>query len=156
MQLHELKPLHKNKKPKRIGFGGKHGTHSGRGVKGQTSRPSFRLQPIIRGLIKRYPKLRGHRSRAMILNAASRVVIVNLDILEKKFNSEEKITPETLSEKGIVGKIRGEMPTIKILGDGKLTKALIVENCLTSKKAKEAIEKAGGKITAKTTSHVDR
>jgi len=91
----------------------------------------------------------------MILNAASQVVIVNLDILEKKFNSEEKVTPETLSEKGIVGKIRGEMPKIKILGDGKLTKALIVENCLTSKKAKEAIEKAGGKIIEQITD-VDR
>lgn len=38
MQLHELKPKHKAKKKKRVGRGGKRGTFSGRGVKGQKAR----------------------------------------------------------------------------------------------------------------------
>jgi ribosomal protein L15 len=38
------------------------------------------------------------------------------------------------------------MPKVKILGKGILTKVVIVENCDISKKAKEKIEKAGGKI----------
>ncbi len=61
MQLHELRPKHKLKKKKRIGRGGKTGTYSGRGVKGQKSRAGAKFEPIIRGLIKRYPKLRGYR-----------------------------------------------------------------------------------------------
>ena len=61
MQLHELRPKHKIKKRKRIGRGGKRGTYSGRGMKGQKSRAGARFEPIIRGLIKRYPKLRGYK-----------------------------------------------------------------------------------------------
>ncbi|MCX6762396.1 MAG: uL15 family ribosomal protein [Candidatus Moranbacteria bacterium] len=37
--------------------------------------------------------------------------------------------------------------TIKILGDGKLSKKLTIEKCLVSKVAKEKIEKAGGKVS---------
>ena len=43
MQLHQLKPIHKKKKPKTRGRGGKRGTYSGRGMKGQKSRPSSQL-----------------------------------------------------------------------------------------------------------------
>jgi len=59
MQLHELKPIHKLKKRKRVGRGGKKGTYSGRGIKGQKSRAGRKLKPAIRELIKRYPKIRG-------------------------------------------------------------------------------------------------
>jgi large subunit ribosomal protein L15 len=61
MQLHEIKPIYKIKKKKRIGRGGKRGTYSGKGIKGQKSRAGTRFEPIIRGLIKRYPKLRGYK-----------------------------------------------------------------------------------------------
>ena len=61
MQLHELKPIHKKKQPKRVGRGGKKGTYSGRGMKGQKSRAGRRLPPVIREMIKRYPKLRGYK-----------------------------------------------------------------------------------------------
>ena len=55
MQLHELKPKHKRKKGKRIGRGGKRGTYSGRGVKGQMTRAGRKMVPPIRQLIKKYP-----------------------------------------------------------------------------------------------------
>jgi len=64
MQLHELQPTHKTKTSKRIGRGGKKGTYSGRGMKGQKSRAGARMQPLVRELIKRYPKLRGYRRKA--------------------------------------------------------------------------------------------
>lgn len=64
MQLHELKPKHKRKKRKRVGRGGKRGTYSGRGIKGQKARAGRRLKPVIRELIKRYPKLRGYKFKA--------------------------------------------------------------------------------------------
>jgi len=71
---------------------------------------------------------------------------MNLDILEKKFNAGEKVTPEILLEKKIIRKIKGRMPQVKILGKGEIKKALMIESCQLSKAAKEKIEKAGGKI----------
>jgi len=143
MQLHQLKPIHKLKKKKRIGRGGKRGTYSGRGIKGQKARAGRRLKPIIRDLIKRYPKLRGYRFKSKIKNQKAKIMIVNLEILEKKFKEGEKVNPQILLEKKIINKIKGKMPRVKILGKGKITKNLIIENCQISKQAKEKIEKLG-------------
>lgn len=63
MQLHELQPLHANKEEKRIGRGGKRGTTSGRGTKGQMSRAGRRVRPAQRDLIQRLPKLRGFANK---------------------------------------------------------------------------------------------
>lgn len=162
MQLHQLKPKHKLRKPKRVGRGGKRGTYSGRGLKGQRSRAGRKFKPAIRGLIKRYPKLRGYRFKSKIKSASwrtkSKIAILNLEILEKRFNSEEKITPEILLERKIIRRIKGRLPKVKILGPGRhppttlpqkrapLTKKLIIEGCQVSKSAREEIEKAGGSI----------
>lgn len=140
MQIHQLKPKHKLKNKKRIGRGGKRGTYSGKGVKGQKSRAGKKFEPIIRGLIKRYPKLKGYKFKAKPDFGA----VVNLSVLEKKFNSEEQINPNLLIEKKIIRRIRKKAPIVKILGKGKLTKALTIKNCKVSKTAKEKIEKAGG------------
>ncbi len=142
MQLHELRPIHKNRGKRRIGRGGKKGTYSGKGMKGQNSRAGRKMVPIIRELIKRYPKLRGYRSFA--LNDYS--VAVNLDVLEKNTEAGEVINPANLIKKGIINKIKGRMPEVKILGTGKLTKSLIIQNCKVSKSAKAAIEKSSGTI----------
>lgn len=142
MQLHQLKPIHKLKKRKRVGRGGKRGTYSGRGVKGQKARAGRKLPPVIRELIKRYPKLRGYRHGGRPKETA----IINIKFLEKKYNKGETINPESLIKKGIIRKIKGRIPKVKILGSLGLTKSLIIENCQISKNAKEIIEKAGGKI----------
>ncbi|MDO8424521.1 MAG: uL15 family ribosomal protein [bacterium] len=146
MQLHELQPLHKVKKGKRVGRGGAHGTYSGKGLKGQNSRAGRKFKPIIRELIKRYPKLRGYRFKPQNLSPKFQIVILNLGILEKKFEAGEKVNPEVLVERKIIGKIKGIMPRVKILGEGEITKALTIEGCLASKSAKEKIEKAGGTL----------
>ena len=151
MQLHQLKPIHKPKKARRVGRGGKRGTYSGRGQKGQKSRAGHRFQPVIRELIKKYPKLRGYRFKSKITPGGqkSKIAILNLDILGEKFTSREKINPKTLLEKKIIRRIKGKVPKVKILGEGKITKALTVEDCLISKQAREKIEKAGGTIKIK-------
>lgn len=59
MQLHELQAIHENKEAQRIGRGGKRGTTSGRGQKGQKSRSGHRIRPAVRDMIQRLPKLRG-------------------------------------------------------------------------------------------------
>lgn len=142
MQLHELRPIHKLKRSKRVGRGGKRGTYSGRGIKGQKARAGRKLKPIIRELIKKYPKLRGYKFKSK----KEKIAIVNLNVLEKKFKEGETVNPKILLERKIVRKIKGKVPKVKILGRGELTKSLIIENCQVSKNAKEKIEKAKGAI----------
>ena len=142
MQIHELKPTHKNKAKKRVGRGGHKGTYSGKGMKGQSSRAGRKMVPIIRELIKRYPKLKGYRRFVLAKNLA----IVNLQDLEKNTKDGEIINAENLLKKGMIVNIKGKTPDLKILGTGKLTKKLVFENCKFSKTAKEAVEKAGGSI----------
>ncbi|MFH1462213.1 MAG: 50S ribosomal protein L15 [bacterium] len=144
MQLHQIKPKHKRPKRKKVGRGGKRGTYSGRGMKGQKSRAGRRMKPVVRELIKRYPKLRGYRFK--VKTEKSQIVTLNLEVLDKVFNSGDKITPEALLEKKLINKIKGRKPKVKILGQGKLTKDFNFEGCQFSKTAKEKIEKAGGAI----------
>lgn len=142
MQLHQLKPNKRSKK-KRIGRGGKRGTYSGRGVKGQKSRAGRKMQPSIRELIKRYHKLRGYRYSPLV----KVVKLINLDVLEKNFQAGDKVSPGILLKKDLIGKIKNKIPPVKILAKGVIKKKLAIEGCLVSKAAKEAIEKAGGKIS---------
>jgi len=146
MQLHEIQPVHRLKKKKRLGRGGKKGDYCGKGMKGQKSRAGRKFQPFIREWIKKYPKLRGYKNKPKVKGRGLKVIILNLEILEKQFNSGEKISPNVLLEKGVVCKMKGRIPQVKILANGKLTKKLIIEGCLFSKQAEEKIKKAGGKI----------
>jgi len=143
MQVHQLQPKHISKDRKIVGRGGKKGTYSGKGNKGQASRAGRKMVPIIRELIKRYPKLKGYRRFEM----QETVAVVNLDILEKHMKDEETVNPEILMQKGLVNSIKGKNPEVKILAKGTLSKKITVENCKVSAKAREAIEKAGGKVS---------
>ncbi len=142
MQIHELQPKHKNHGKKRVGRGGKKGTYSSRGMKGQNSRSGRKFMPMIRELIKRYPKLKGYRRFVFEDNT----IVLNLDVLEKIAETGKIINPSFLVAKDIVEKQKGQLPEIKILGNGKLTKKILVENCKVSASAKTAIEKAGGSV----------
>jgi len=130
MQLYQLKPIHKPKKKKRIGRGGKRGTYSGRGIKGQKARAGRKIRPEIRDFIKKIPKKRGYRFKAK-----PKPEIVNLKDLEKHFRDGEIVSPETLFKKGLIGKVKKK--GVKILGKGKLTKKLEFKNCKISKSVKK-------------------
>jgi large subunit ribosomal protein L15 len=69
--------------------------------------------------------------------------IVNLNVLEKHFNPNDIIDPEILLKKKIIKKIKFG---VKILGDGEITKPLIVKAHSFSASAREKIERAGGKV----------
>lgn len=142
MQIHQVIPKTKSRKGKYIGRGGKRGTYSGRGIKGQKARAGRKMRPEIRDLIKKLPKKRGYRFKSFQKDA----VILNLDILNKNFADNSEITPKILAEKGLVKTSGGKIPTVKILGDGEISKKLSVSGCLISKSAKEKIEKAGGSV----------
>jgi len=136
MQLHQVKPIHKQKSKKRVGRGGKRGTFSGKGVKGQKSRAGRKMRPELRDFIKKIPKKRGYRFKS--INRKPKVV--NLRNLEKFFNDGDLVNPEILLEKGIVARIKGKVPEVKILGAGELKKKLKIENCLMSESVKKAVE----------------
>ena len=142
MQLHQIKPNHIRKTKKRVGRGGKRGTYSGRGNKGQKARAGRRFQPIVREILKRYPKLRGYKFSSQDKN----FVIVKLDDLQSKFSDGQLINPKILLGKGIIGRIKGRIPQVKILGNGSIKKKLTIQDCQISKSAQEKIEKAGGKV----------
>ena len=142
MQIHQLQPKHRNKGKKRVGRGGRKGTYSGRGMKGQKQRAGRKMVPLIREIIKRYPKLRGYRFNTK----ENYQLTLNVGFLEKKFQEGDLVSPQTLIEKRIIHKIKGKTPSIKILATGAIKKPLIIENCQLSKKAKSEIEKAGGTI----------
>jgi len=140
MQLHDLKSKDEKDK-KRVGRGGARGTYCGRGVKGQKARAGSGGEPLIRRIIKRYPKLRGYRRTSGRKNA-----VVNVGSLENSFEDGEKITPEALVEKGLIRRKDGKIPPIKILGEGKLENSLTIESCQVSASAEKKIKKAGGTV----------
>lgn len=142
MQLHQIKPKTKNKKHKRVGRGGKRGTYSGRGIKGQKARAGRKMRPEMRDIIKKLPKKRGYRFASF----QEKPAVVNLGLIDKYFKEGEKITPKLLVEKELVKKIGGKIPLIKLLGAGEVSKKLTVAGCRISKSAKEKIEKLGGNV----------
>lgn len=144
MQIHELRPAHRLKKKKRVGRGGKRGTYSGRGQKGQRARAGAKIKPMERELILRIPKRRGlgfPRPRK-----GAPIVTIPMTLLEKHFENGEVVSPAALVEKGLVDREAGRIPRVKILGSGKFAKRLSIEGCAFSKSAKHAIEAAGGSI----------
>jgi len=68
MQIHNLKRLHKNKKDRMVGRGGKHAKTSGRGGKGQTARAGNKRRPELRDIIKKLPKNRGYQFNSVRKN----------------------------------------------------------------------------------------
>ena len=143
MQLHELQPTHKTKTSKRIGRGGKRGTYSGRGMKGQNSRAGRRKQaPRVKALFKRYHKLRGFQFKPV----TDRSLILNIKDLEVNFKEGDTVNPKVLAENKIISARKSMELTVKILGVGRLTKKLNIEGCLVSKTAEEKITKLGGII----------
>jgi len=147
MQIHQVKPTIKKKAKKLIGRGGKRGTYSGRGSKGQRAH-GVRVRPHLRDIIKRLPKKRGYRFHSI----QHKPVVINLVLLEKKFKEGDKITPKVLVEAGIVGLIKGKVPEVKLLGSGNVTKKLLVAECQISGSARKKIIKAGGQISEQVTS----
>lgn len=141
MQLHTLKREHPNKKPQQVGRGGTRGKTSGRGGKGQTARAGNKRRPQMRDIIKKIPKLRGYRFASHDTKPSP----VNVGALNV-FAAGSVISPTTLFENGLVRRVGGKLPVVKILGTGDITVKISVEGCVVSKAAKEKIEKAGGTI----------
>lgn len=145
MQLHEIRPTIKKKNRKRVGRGGKRGTYSGKGQKGQKSRAGAGIKPGFRGgdtpLWKKFHKARGATKKLDIKRSGFQLhhpkpAIVNLKDLDRKFGDGEVVLPKTLMEKRLVKKIKHG---VKILGKGELRKKLVFKDVAMSKSVKERI-----------------
>lgn len=144
MQLHELKPKIKNKSKKIRGRGGKRGSFSGRGIKGQKSRAGRRMRPQLRDIIKKIPKKRGYKFKPV----REDIPKVSIDIINKKFQNGETITPLKLFRYGLIKNLGKKKLKAKILSDGELNKKISVFGCEISKSAREKILKAGGAVNS--------
>lgn len=143
MQIHQL-TVKKRKAKKTIGRGGKRGTYSGKGNKGQKARSGASIDPLFEGgrssLVERLKKVRGFKS----LHAKK--AVVKLSALDKTFKDGDIVSIESLVNTKLVSKANSK-DGVKILSVGEISKKLTVSaNILLSQTAKDAIIKAGGTI----------
>ncbi|TSA44105.1 50S ribosomal protein L15 [bacterium] len=140
MQIHELRSKFKVQKKKRVGRGGKRGTTSGKGQKGQKSRSGHRIRPAERDIISKLPKLRGVKNQSKIKPETE------LDVRSlAKLAVNGLVNKKILLEKGIIKRISEK---VKVLSNGEVTGAITLEGIQVSAGAKAKIEKAGGKVMA--------
>ena len=140
--------VQQGRKKKRVGRGGASGKNAGRGHKGQRSRAGRRIRPALRDILQRLPKRRGHnKNRARGVRIRPAVREVSLHTLATYFSANDLVSPKVLLERGIVTRVRGRVPRVKIVASGALSTPLRISRCEASSVAREMIEKAGGTIT---------
>lgn len=145
MQLENLKPAQgATTKKVRVGrgIGSGIGKTSGKGHKGQNARSGGGVKAGFEGgnipLIRKMA-IRGFNNK----NNKKVYATINVGDLEG-FEPNTVITAELLYELRLIGKLQPY--GLKILGDGELTKPLIVKANKVTASAREKIEKAGGRI----------
>jgi large subunit ribosomal protein L15 len=146
MALNNLRPPRGAKHAKKRigrGQGSGQGKTAGRGHKGAKSRSGFKFKRGFEGgqmpLHRRVPK-RGFHNPFRV-----EYEVVNLDTLGAKFEAGTVVTPELLSERGLIG--RADRP-IKVLARGEVGKALTVHAHKFSGKAAQKLMAAGGTAEA--------
>jgi large subunit ribosomal protein L15 len=143
MKLNSIYPNEgATKTRKRVGRGVGSGTGktSGKGEKGQNARSGGGVRPGFEGgqlpLFRRLPK-RGFSNAKF----KTRYAVINLSDLNR-FEDGAVVSPELLKEMGI---LKNQLDGVKVLGNGKLEKKLVVKAHKFSSVAQEQIEKLGGK-----------
>ena len=145
MKIHELSPaVGSNKDVKRIGrgHGSGNGKTAGKGHKGVKARSGPNKRAGFEGgqmpLTRRVPK-RGFNNHFRKVYS-----IVNLSVLNT-FEAGSVVDKEVLLDKGLIKEVKNDAG-LKVLGNGEITVAITVKAAKISESAKEAIEKAGGKV----------
>ncbi len=144
MKLHELSPAPGSKfNSKRVGrgHGSGFGKTSGKGQKGQKARSGGKVRVGFEGgqmpLMRRIPK------RGFTNVFKKEYNLVNLSDLNK-FAEGTVVTIDLLQKEGMLKKLAPY--GLKVLGNGKLDKALTVKANKFSESATAKITKAGGKV----------
>ncbi|UCC29887.1 MAG: 50S ribosomal protein L15 [Phycisphaerales bacterium] len=132
----------RDRRRKRVGRGrgSGHGKTCGRGNKGAGQRSGWRQRGMQEGgqmpTFRRMPK-RGFSNARF----TTRYNIVNVGLLESRFEPGAHVTPQALLKAGLVRHLRYP---VKVLGDGTLATKLIVDAAKFSSSAMEKIQAAGG------------
>jgi large subunit ribosomal protein L15 len=145
MKLESLKPAYgATHREKRLGRGeasGKGGT-STKGNKGGQSRAGYKIKMAHEGgqmpIQRRLPK-RGFKNNNRI-----EYKVFNLGQIDQLIEKHE--IPEFSAENLYINNLIGQFDRVKILGNGELKSKIAFKVDAVSKKAKEAIESAGGSI----------
>lgn len=142
MKLHELSPAPGSvRESKRIGrgHGSGQGKTAGKGHKGQKARAGRGIRPGFEGgqmpLQRRVPK-RGFNNIF-----AEEIATINVSSLNN-FDEGTVIDLDAMKNAGLVRKNSG---SVKVLGNGELSKKVTVKAAAFSESAKSKIEAAGGK-----------
>ena len=141
LTLHTLKPARGSRTRRfRVGRGNASGsgTTAGRGTKGQRARSGGRNKLKLKGIkqmLLRIPKNRGFTSGIIHPHA------VTFEQLDRWYKGGERVVLADLQKRHLVP---ANVPGIKIINTGTITKKLIFVNASASAEAKKAIEKAGG------------
>jgi large subunit ribosomal protein L15 len=142
MQLNDLSPAEGSVKAKKRlgrGVGSGWGKTSGKGHKGQKARSGGTVKPGFEGgqmpLQMRLPKF----------GFSSRVGRVTAEVRSGELNKVEGdvVNLESLRKAGVIS---ASIKRAKVMLSGEVTRKLTVEGVGVTKGAKEAIEKAGGKV----------
>ena len=143
MKLNELKSAEGSRQVGRRvgrGYGSGLGKNCGTGHKGQNSRSGGGVRIGFEGgqtpIYRRSPK------RGFTNYTEKEYATINVSDLET-LKDGTKVTLETLKEQGI---LKTKYDTLKVLGNGKLTKKLTVVANKFTKSAEKAIVDAGGSI----------
>ena len=141
MELSNLQPaagsVHSDNFRRGRGHASGNGKTAGKGHKGQKAR-SGAPRPGFEGgqmpLYRRLPK------RGFTNINSKEIVGINVSVLER-FENDSVVSVETLLETGV---IKNPQDGVKILGNGELTKKLVVKANAFSEGAKAKIEAVGG------------
>lgn len=142
MKLNKLAPAAGSKNsPKRLGrgIGSGLGKTSGKGHKGQKARSGGYHKVGFEGgqmpLQRRLPKFG--------FTSVSKRYVVEIRLHELNNVVADEVTLYTLKDFGL---IRKDIKTVKVIASGEIQKAFRLKGIACTKGAKEAIEKAGGKV----------
>lgn len=143
LTLQSNKGARKKRKIVGRGNGSGHGTYSTRGMNGQRQRTGSSKKPGFEGgqtpLFRKMPKLKGFNNPNHIKYQPVNVKSLN------SFDDGQEVDIIKLFEKNL---INNKNHPVKILGDGELTKKLIIKVDKISASARQKIEKAQGTIVA--------
>lgn len=144
--LSTLKNTHrKQSNPKRVGrgIGSGKGKTCSRGTKGAKARSGYKRRLGYEG--GQYPVFRKIPIRGFSRGRFQECGFsINLGLLDIYFKEGDVVNLQTLRERGILSS--KESPVIKVLGNGKLTKKLILEVHAVSKSVQEKVAESKGEI----------
>jgi len=141
MNLSNLSPAKGSKQSDNFrrgrGHGSGNGKTAGKGHKGQKARSGAPRPGFEGGQLPLYMRL---PKRGFTNINSKEIVGINVSVLER-FENDSVVSVETLLETGV---IKNPQDGVKILGNGELTKKLVVKANAFSEGAKAKIEAVGG------------